>query len=370
MGGCLDSGQEWVVTGEFGLRPLLFIAELLLYFRKEVCAGMVPPNRKRTGPGGPIMRFFGFVCGYLLRDEFVASIVRRRKGGILQRIATGGVDMSEMAVLHGAEPREILETAIEKQVPIIMSYQSCGKWHGAKLLLTDLGACQLKAHILTSRKRRPINIRAGQPVGLSFKYGYGKFIFESRVISLEPSAEPTSGGTVIFEAPDRIEIVQRRSYFRVEVPRSLKVNVLTWHRRGGNRGREGVGGPELGANDQEPAGSYWQGRLVDISAGGAQIAIEASAAGSFRNGQFVGVRFTPMPYEMPLVFNAQVRSVLPTVDNKSVCLGLQIVGLEASDEGRQVLQRLCGVVEHYYKMNQSGVKQQDFQGITSAPQGV
>jgi hypothetical protein len=53
------------------------------------------------------------------------------------------------------------------------------------------------------------------------------------------------------------------------------------------------------------------------------------------------------------VFNAQVRSVLPTADRTSLCLGLQIVGLEASEEGRQVLSRLAKVVECYHQINQS-----------------
>ena len=36
-----------------------------------------------------------------------------------------------------------------------------------------------------------------------------------------------------------------------------------------------------------------------------------------------------------------------------LCLGLQIVGLEASEEGRQVLSRLAKVVECYHQINQS-----------------
>jgi hypothetical protein len=49
----------------------------------------------------------------------------------------------------------------------------------------------------------------------------------------------------------------------------------------------------------------------------------------------------------------QVRNVLPTADRTSLCLGLQIVGLEASEEGRQVLGRLAKVVDHYHQVNQS-----------------
>jgi hypothetical protein len=270
------------------------------------------------------------------------------------RRITGGVDMSEIAMLRGTEPREILRTVIEKQVPAILSYLSKGKWHVAKVVPIELGANRLNIQILPREDARPINIQAEQPVGVSLKYGYGKFIFETKVLSLEPSPDGTGGGTLAVALPDRIEIVQRRSYFRVDVPGSLKVNVLLWHRS--RRTDDG----------QVPPSNYWQGRLVDISAGGAQIAIDAAQGQEFKKGQFIGLRFTPMPYELPLMLNAQIRSILPTVDGKSTCLGLQLVGLEASPEGHRVLQRLCNVVEQYYQISQSGAKQQDFQRVSSA----
>ncbi|MHC4657723.1 MAG: PilZ domain-containing protein, partial [Planctomycetota bacterium] len=127
---------------------------------------------------------------------------------------------------------------------------------------------------------------------------------------------------------------------------------------------------ETGGEDVLPPGQYWQGRLIDISAGGAQVAVDAGQEPDFRNGQFIGMRFTPMPYETPLMFNGQIRNILPTADGKSICLGLQIVGLEASSEGRQILQRLCSVVERYYQINQTSVRQQDLQGTPNATQGA
>ena len=93
--------------------------------------------------------------------------------------------------------------------------------------------------------------------------------------------------------------------------------------------------------------------LSPASLGPRKRATATGGASDFHKGQFLGVRFTPMPYEMPLLFNAQVRSVLPTADHAGLCLGLQIVGLEASEEGRQVLNRLAKVVECYHQLNQS-----------------
>ena len=66
---------------------------------------------------------------------------------------------------------------------------------------------------------------------------------------------------------------------------------------------------------------------------------------------------------MPLMFNAQIRNILPTADKQTICIGLQIVGLEASLEGRETLSRLVGIVEKYYQINRSGTRQQDTQPV-------
>ena len=277
--------------------------------------------------------------------------------------------MNEVMMLRGAEPREILEKIIEKKTPAIMSYLAGGKWHVAKVQLTELGANRLDVQVLPGKRPQPVDIRLDQPVGISLKYGYGKFIFDTSVTALKPSLNSGSGGRIVLAVPDRIEVVERRSYFRVNVPRTLKVNVMLWHRRGWHLAGDcktescrAAGSQDSGSDGRRvmPA-DYWEGRLVDISAGGAQIAVDAVEGSELKRGQFIGLRFTPMPYETPLMLSAQIRSVLPTADDKSICLGLQIVGLEASPEGRGVLQRLCSVVERYYQINQSSAKQQDMQ---------
>ncbi len=268
--------------------------------------------------------------------------------------------MSDIVMLQGPESQTVLEMVVRSQSPAIMSYLSKDKWHVAKVVLKNLQSGRLYVeNCHTSGKPHPINVRMDQPVGMNFKHAYGKFVFDTTVVSLEPSSDPEAGGTIVLAAPQRIGVVQRRSYFRVNVPSSLRVNAVLWHRTGHR-------------TPEERGHIYYEGRLMDISAGGAQVIVprkDTRAGGStpsgeggggsgsgesdFRKGQFLGVRFTPMPYETPLMFNVQVRNVLPTADNTSLCLGLQIVGLEASEEGRQVLSRLTKVVECYHQMNQS-----------------
>jgi len=280
------------------------------------------------------------------------------------RHISGEVVMDKLVMLGGDESGEILRMVIEKKVPAIMSYLSKDKWHVAKVLVTDISGGRMTIESTHSDERQhPINIRIGQPVGVSFKYTYGKFIFDTTVVALEPSTDPTRGGTMVLDCPARIGVVERRSYFRVNVPESLKVNVVLWHRSQKHELREQLH-------------NYYQAKLVDISAGGAQLLLPAqdldapghpqTSKPDFKKGQFIGLRFTPLPYETPLMFNAQIRNILPTADKQNLCLGLQIVGLEASPEGRRVLSRVAAVVERYYQISQSGAKQQDLHGTTKA----
>jgi hypothetical protein len=272
--------------------------------------------------------------------------------------------MSDIVMLQGPDSQTVLQAVVQSQSAAIMSYLSKEKWHVAKVVMKRFSIGQTGDGKLfvegfhADGRPHPINIRIDQPVGVNFKHAYGKFVFDTVVVGLEPSSDPAAGGTIVLAVPERIGVIQRRSYFRVNVPPALKVNVVLWHRTGRR-------------TPNEKTHTYFEGRLMDISAGGAQIIVplkrspEAQTGtggeADFHKGQFMGVRFTPMPYETPLMFNAQIRNVLPTADHTGLCVGLQIVGLEASEEGRGVLSRLATVVEHYHKVNQMS-------GVPSEPQ--
>jgi len=249
--------------------------------------------------------------------------------------------MSKEVVLRQTEPREILQAAIEKKTTVIMTYLSNAKWHAAKVFLTNLGTDRLDIEISPRKNPYPMNLSAYQSVGMSFKHGYGKFIFETKIINLEISANSDCGGLIVLSMPEQLRLVPRRSYFRVNVPTSLKVDVQIWHRRQGS----------------VPVDHRCPGSVVDLSAGGVQITIEASLKPNFKKGQFVSLCFTPAPYEEPLRLDGQVRTILPAAGDKNICFGLRLVGLEATSEGRKTLERLCRVVEKYHQMNQENTKQ-------------
>jgi hypothetical protein len=270
------------------------------------------------------------------------------------RILPGGIEVNEVVVLKNAEAGRILQCIIEKKIQANMCYLSRGKWHIAKILPikaddNGLAASVLSAHpdasgLISDGARqspefrpRPVNIHIGQSAGLALKYEGGKFIFETKVTDFEFSPDST-GGVIMLETPEQIELISRRSFYRVHVPDKLDVEVAVWHR--------------CFRQDSQPE-KIWRGRLIDLSAGGLQLAIPALQKPDFSEGQFAQVAFAPLPSEANLEFSAQIRNILPTADGLCVCHGMQMVGLEASKEGRLTLTRLAAVTELYYELNRT-----------------
>jgi hypothetical protein len=279
---------------------------------------------------------------------YIGTYIRRlcSRGCVLP----GGCEVNEVVVLKGAESKRVLQSVIDKKIQALMCYLSRDKWHIAKVLpvRVDESGCAVSVlpaamtggngiNQLSEWKPRPVNIHIGQSVGLSLKYEGGKFIFETRVGDFEFSAA-SAGGIIMLELPEQIEMISRRSYFRVRVPEKLEVTVSIRHR--GFRPNNG--------NDK-----CQQGRLIDISAGGLQIALPATQRPDFAEGQFVVISFSPLPSEKPIEFSAQLRNILSTADGSCFCYGLQIIGLEASKEGRETLARLAGTTELYHELNRN-----------------
>lgn len=208
--------------------------------------------------------------------------------------------------------------------------------------VTYLTLCILmKLHrILTDHGRRLIlcNVTAATKAILH-TYAFDR-IFElasDAQVAFKPPTQVGNGGTLVLGTPDGAGPRKRRNYVRLNICKLMKISVLFWHRR------------QKEDNLEVPWDSCWQGQLVNISEGGAQIAVDVTQRPDFKKGHFIRLQFAPIPYENTVMFDVQIREVLPAADNKSVCLGVQFVGLEANPEGRRYLQWLCNSEERYFK---------------------
>ncbi|MBN2313394.1 MAG: PilZ domain-containing protein [Sedimentisphaerales bacterium] len=173
--------------------------------------------------------------------------------------------------------------------------------------------------------------------GIFHVYGFDR-IFQvagSSEVVLKPSYEPTNGGVLELQSLDNYQPPQRRNYFILSIPPSLQVDVRLWH-----SSRHEV-------NPKSQIGHYQHGRLVDISEGGAQIALGATEENVFRKDDLIGVEFRPKPDKAVLTFDARIMEILPTVDGMNICLGVAFIGLEANPAGRLGLQEFCSAVGIY-----------------------
>jgi anti-anti-sigma regulatory factor len=222
-------------------------------------------------------------------------------------------------------------------------------------LIVDLGAvdepacrslCELMrlSRLVSDRGHRCVFCNVGTSARRILNvYGFDRVLDIAAIsdVVLQPSLDQLSSGTLELRCSDGSGQLQRRNYKRLSVPPPLEINVMLWH--GGRK------------DDYHKAlpGHCWRGRLVDISEGGVQVAIDAATQTSLGKGRLVGLEFSPNPAQAILTFDAQIREILPTADGKNICLGLQFVGLEANPEGRQGLRRLCSSTGIYHAVKES-----------------
>jgi anti-anti-sigma regulatory factor len=194
-------------------------------------------------------------------------------------------------------------------------------------ILRDHGCCCM-LYNLSAATRRTFHL-----------YGFDRIFHTADVseIVLTPSDEQAGTGTLEICSSNNIKPLERRKYFRLKIPWWLQVNVLVWH-----------GGRYDDYHKLLP-GHFWHGRIVDISKGGVQVAIEATEQTMLGKGPLMGMEFRPNPTEPLLTFDAQIKEIQPTADGKNICLGLQFIALEANPEGRQALQKLYNPEGTYYE---------------------
>jgi c-di-GMP-binding flagellar brake protein YcgR len=243
--------------------------------------------------------------------------------------------MSESIVLTDKDVMEVIGEAVSDNASASMSHLTKGKWHTNEVCFCGLTDITLHVRIDPEKSNNPVIIAVDQPVGMSLLQGFAKYIFEVSVVGFEPSVNNGQGGTIVLNRPEMLEKMKRRAYARISVPDLLHVKTLFWHR-----------GYTDGSNEA-PLENYWQGDLMDLSAGGLRILIDHQQVKNFRVGQIVGLQFTPMPYEKPIIVEGLVKRFGDGLDEKTRFVGIEFLGLEAAGEGREKLHRIIDTINEY-----------------------
>ncbi len=234
---------------------------------------------------------------------------------------------------------EILEEAATAHRTAIITYLSRGKWQISRVGFVAVCDHAIILEMLSQNRSTYENIQVNQPVGMSFQVEFTKYIFESAVIGIESVMNLGRAGKIIVHLPDKVEKLHRRAYQRQDVPKDMTVKVLFWHR---------------GYLDQvkaAPVEHYWQGKVMDLSAGGMRLIMSLEMRDSFTIGQLVGLQFTPMSFQKPILLEGHIRYMRESAEENRLYLGVEFLGLEASPEGREILHRLLSVVSEYQSLN-------------------
>ena len=240
--------------------------------------------------------------------------------------------MAQKETLNTSEIKAVLSEAQQEQSPVIGSFRVDGKWQLLELKICDCSDDFIDFHSETSCEQ----LKQDQPIGICIHLGRFKYLFDSTIQATESQNQQCQ---ISLQFPDKVQRVERRAYHRQPVPANTKIKVMFWHRG------------YLDKSDIIPGEVYWQGTLLNLSAGGARFEIEIEHKEHFKIGQILGIQFTPMSYQKPLLLESHVKYAEEQSDKKHFRIGVEFLGLEASPEGRQILDRVLEVIGEYEAMN-------------------
>ncbi len=252
--------------------------------------------------------------------------------------------MIKLQILTNADVTHILQCVIDAGAEGVMSHLTKGKWRICEVVFKTLTPYTIHVEALRKEKVSPVDLTINQPVGMSVWHKSRKYIFEAVVVGYESCVTESCGGKIVLDLPGKIECMQQRAYSRAAVPPDLNVKALFWHRG------------YMDNTKEAPPENYWQGRVVDLSAGGLQIAVDVEQGPNFRVGQLVGLQFTPMSHQKPILLEAQVKHLAEKAEENQLYVGVEFMGLEMSGEGREKLRRIINIVSEYEKQGTTPIQ--------------
>ncbi len=244
--------------------------------------------------------------------------------------------MRKRKFVIGKESANLLEIALTKRLPLTVTNKDVeSNWQVYKTHILSLqGRRMVIAMPNPQANGAPMEPIQGQEIAVTFKKGYNKCLFVTRIISqgrseLEPGNFVAS---VTLYVPEQIEKIQRRTYERTDVPEGEPVSVTFW--------------------STSQADHKFHGELLNLSAGGVGVNVTGDQVPRFIDDQQCQVQFVPLPGQEPVIALARFRHVGDPDENDCARLGFQFIALEATEEGRNLIRRIGRVVTIYDRRNQ------------------
>jgi hypothetical protein len=236
--------------------------------------------------------------------------------------------MTPSPALSGSRQDQLLLDAVAHQRHVVLTQQTPDGWRLFKgKFIAGSGATRsLMVKLAPSPSDSDVTLpEPGETLGTTFRVGHKKCMFST---PLEGVHRGGDGVSVTLRWPRDIQQIQRRVYERAQPPRGSVVAVRFWRT---DRHGETV-------RDERDV-KY--GQLEDISCGGMRV--RATEAVQVDVGRAYRCVFTTKTGKPPFVIDALLRH-REAADHGRASLGFQFVGLDATEEGREVLARLARVI--------------------------
>lgn len=253
--------------------------------------------------------------------------------------------MRPRRILTREETVEILEQAAAENALCVLTTHDGAQWHTFKsrMLERDPGRKFVVLDYRETHGKTPPPVAPGQYVGISFRSRNRKVMFASVVEArgryhIEGQE---SVPAVRYRWPETLTELQRRAYYRTPVPPQAAFAVSLW-----------AGGVIARAQAQsEPLASF-SGRAADLSCGGMFVRLSGARTPDWHIDQTLGAELHVPDGRAPVLLDAYFRGIRCESDGR-LGVAIQFVGLELSDEGRAVLQRIAHCVQKMHRITGS-----------------
>lgn len=245
--------------------------------------------------------------------------------------------MTTAQMIAESQKDQILKDSIEQRRQIVLTFHGSRGWRTFKSTFQGGSAAVGHLQVATPDPRDGSVLSLPQPdlaVGVTFRLGHKKCMFGTQVI---PSQQDT-GGVINLCWPDHMQQLQRRVYERVRPPRDTVIAVRFWQE----------GQP---SESSVEARNVRHGQLEDLSVGGMRV--KTSNPADIEDGQTYRCVFAPKPGKPSFILDALVRHH-EAADQSRASIGFQFVGLEATPEGRRMLERLARTVSQLQRARSRG----------------
>lgn len=228
---------------------------------------------------------------------------------------------------------QILEDAVRSERQLVLTHNSADGWRTYKAVFVS-GQAPAKGILVkvtgTEDRAEGKVPLAGDVLGGTFRIGHKKCMFSTVLVSFEGKEEDSIWA---IRRPEQLLQLQRRAYERAAPPKNSVVAVRFWREVAGDHA-------------SVDARNVRYGQLEDISAGGMRIKVADSK--EVQIDRTYRCVFSPRPDKPSLVLDAVLRH-REAVDQGRASLGFQFVGMETTQEGLRLLDRLVRIINQFQR---------------------